>query len=220
MLGAIRTAYRLAAGAITLSAVAVQYWLIAGDKEGTAFLSSTLHFFSFFTILTNLLAGAALLWPVLGPRSDIGRFLDRPSVRTAIAGYIIVVGTVYYLLLSDVSDAQGWQLVLEHVLHYVTPPLFVLDWLLFVPKGNVAWGNGLACLGFPAAYAAWTLGHGAATGWYPYHFLDVPDLGYAQTLLNIAGLVLAFLVLDLALVGIGRAMARAAERRRSNSSLS
>lgn len=216
----MKDAYRFTAGAITLSAVAVQYWLIVADKEGAAFLSSTVHFLSFFTILTNLLAGVALLWPVLAPRSDLGRFFDRPSVRTAIAGYIIVVGTVYYLLLRNVSNAQGWQLFLEHVLHYVTPPLFVLDWLLFVPKADVAWRNGLACLGFPAAYAAWTLGHGAATGWYPYHFLDVPDLGYPQTLLNIAGLVLAFLVLELALVGIGRAIARAAERRRSNSSLS
>jgi len=84
----------------------------------------------------------------------------------------------------------------------------VLDWLLFVPKGEVAWRNGIASLGFPAVYAAWTLGHGALSGWYPYPFLDVPDLGYPRTLLNIAGLVLAFLALELLLVGIGRLINR------------
>jgi hypothetical protein len=129
-------------------------------------------------------------------------------VRTAIAGYIIIVGTVYYLLLRGVSNAEGWPLFFEQVLHYVTPPLFVLDWLLFVPKGEVAWRTGVAYLGFPAAYAAWTLGHGAVSGWYPYPFLDVPELGYPRTLFNIAGLVLAFLALELILVGIGRLIDR------------
>ncbi len=89
-----------------------------------------------------------------------------------------MVGTVYYALLRNVGHAQGWALFFEHVLHYVTPPLFVLDWLLFVPKGEVAWRNGIACLGFPAAYVGWTLAHGAVSGWYPYPFVDVPALGY------------------------------------------
>ena len=60
----------------------------------------------------------------------------------------------------------------------------------------------------------WTLLHGAVSGWYPYPFLDVSELGYPRTLLNIAGLVLAFLVLELALVGIGRLHARGAGKSR------
>jgi hypothetical protein len=203
-----KTLYRTIAGAVTLFAVGLQYWLLVGDGPAAALVSSTVRFFSFFTILTNLLAAAALLLPLLAPSSGVGRFLDRPSVRTAIAGYIIIVGTVYYLLLRDVSNAEGWPLFFEQVLHYVTPPLFVLDWLLFVPKGEVAWRTGVAYLGFPAAYAAWTLGHGAVSGWYPYPFLDVPELGYPRTLFNIAGLVLAFLALELILVGIGRLIDR------------
>jgi len=46
--------------------------------------------------------------------------------------------------------------------------------------------------------------HGAATGWYPYPFLDVADLGYPRVLANIVGLVLVFLILELALPGLGR----------------
>ncbi len=41
---------------------------------------------------------------------------------------------------------------------------------------------------FPLAYGAWTLAHGAATGWYPYPFVDVVDLGYLRVLANIVGL--------------------------------
>ncbi len=204
----MKTLYRVIAGAVVLFAVAIQYWLVVLEGSGFLPFARTVHFFSYFTILANILAGSAFLLPVLAPASSAGRFLDRPSVRTAIAGYIIIVGTVYYALLRNVGHAEGWTLFFEHVLHYVTPPLFVLDWLLFVPKGDVAWRNGIACMGFPAAYTVWTLTYGAVSGWYPYPFVDVPELGYPQTLLNIAGLVLAFLALELALVGIGRGVAR------------
>jgi hypothetical protein len=152
-----------------------------------------LHFFSFFTILTNLLAAAAMLLPVVAPNSSVGRFLDRPSVRTAITGYIVIVGTVYFALLRNLDHATGLRLMFEYVLHYVTPPLFVLDWLLFVPKGEIGWRNGIGSLAFPLVYLGWTLAQGAYGGWYPNPFLDVLELGYGRVLLNTAGLILAFL---------------------------
>jgi hypothetical protein len=200
----MKALYRTIAGAIGLFAVGFQYWSIVLQRSDGAVFTPTVHFFSFFTILTNILAAAALLLPLAAPGPALARFLMRPSVRTAIAGYIIIVGVVYHLLLRDIGHEQGWTLFFERVLHYVMPPLFVLDWLLFVPKGGLAWRNGVASLGFPALYAVWTLAYGALTGWYPYPFVDVADLGYARVLVNIAGLVIAFLVLDLALVGIDR----------------
>src|SRR5262249_9151485 len=136
--------------------------------------------------------------------SSAARFFERSDVRTAITGYIIVVGVVYWALLGDLSKAHGARLFFEWVLHYVTPPLFVLDWLLFVPKDRLPLSLGVRSLGFPAAYAVWTLLHGAVTGWYPYPFLDVAALGYPRALLNILGLVVAFLLLEFGLVGLGR----------------
>ena len=160
----MKTLYRTIAGVIGLVAVAIQYWLVTQATAGGA---PSVHFFSFFTILTNLLAAAAMLLPVVAPSSSVGRFLDRPSVRTAITGYIVIVGTVYFALLRNLDHATGLRLLFEHVLHYVTPPLFVLDWLLFVPKGEIGWRNGVDSLAFPLVYLGWTLAHGAYAGWYP-----------------------------------------------------
>ncbi len=70
----------------------------------------------------------------------------------------------------------------------------------------------MSALGFPLAYLVWTVIHGAATGWYPYPFVDVAELGYARAAVNTAGLVLAFLALEMALVGIGRLLAHRGER--------
>src|SRR5262245_1768823 len=139
----MRDTYRTIAGAFGLLVVGMQYVLTVGGADGAAALArSSLNFFSFFTILTNLLASAALLVPSLAPNSAAGRFLLRPSVRTAITGYIIVVAVVYYALLHGLGPRQGLSLYLEYVLHYVTPPLFVLDWLLFVPRGETGWSVG------------------------------------------------------------------------------
>lgn len=204
----LKTIYRAAAGAFIVFSVGMQYWLLMSGKSGEALATSTINFFSFFTILTNVLAAVALLLPLLAPNSAAGRFLDRASVRTVITGYIIMVGAIYHLLLRNLSQRQGWSMFFEYMLHYVTPPLFVLDWLLFVPKREVAWRVGFAALGFPLAYTVWTLAHGAASGWYPYPFLDVADLGYPRVLANIVGLVLVFLMLELALVGFGRWLER------------
>jgi len=147
----LKTIYRAAAGSFIAFAICMQYWLLVAGKSGEALATSTINFLSFFTILNNVLAAVALLLPLLAPNSAAGRFLDRPSVRTAITGYIIMVGTIYYLLLRNLSQRQGWSMFSEHMLHYVTPPLFVLDWLLFVPKHEVGWRVGFAALGFPLA---------------------------------------------------------------------
>jgi hypothetical protein len=200
----MKTLYRTVAGALGLVAVAGQYWLVTHGKGGAALPTSSVHFFSFFTILTNLLTALAMLAPVVAPDSGLGRFLDRPSVRTAIVGYIVIVGTVYYTLLRKLDNATGLHLYLEYVLHYVMPPLFVLDWLLFVPKGEIGWRNGVDSLAYPIAYLAWTLAHGAFAGWYPYPFIDVSKLGYGRMLLNSAGLILAFLAIELLLVALDR----------------
>jgi hypothetical protein len=205
------TIYRALAGAFTAFCVVTQYWLTVYDGAMGPTMTSSVKFLSFFTILTNALAAVALLAPVAAPRSALGMFLARPSVRTAITGYMIIVGAVYFLLLRNLSHREGFSFVMEMMLHYVTVPLFLIDWLAFVPKRGIPWRVGIDALAYPLVYVAWTLVHGAVTGWYPYPFLDVAQLGYGRALVNIAALVAVFLALMAALVGFARGMQRRLE---------
>ncbi len=61
----LRTAYRTLAGVIGLVSVGWLYGLVVLD--GGPVLSGSVRYFSFFTILTNLLAAAAMLLPVWAP---------------------------------------------------------------------------------------------------------------------------------------------------------
>lgn len=199
--------YRMATAAVAWFALVLQYTLTI-TKPGAPFLEATVRYFSFFTILTNILVALALTFPWLAPQSRAGQFFDRPSVRTAILAYIIIVAVIYHYLLAKLWNPQGWQLVADTIEHVVTPALYVIDWVLFVPKGTVKWKSATVWLGYPLVYAAYSLIHGAVTGYYPYPFINVSNLGYDKVLINMAVLVLVFLGLGVALIGIDRRMGR------------
>jgi len=199
--------YRRAAAAIAWFAIVLQYCLTV-TKPGAPFIEATIRYFSYFTILTNILVALALTLPWLAPQSRAGQFFDRPSVRTAILAYIIIVAVIYHYLLAKLWNPQGWELVADTIEHVVTPALYVIDWMLFVPKGTVRWKSAFIWLRFPLAYAVYSLIHGAVMGFYPYPFINVSNLGYDRVLLNMGVLVLVFLGLGLALIGIDRRMGR------------
>jgi hypothetical protein len=203
--------YRMAAAAVAWFALVLQYTLTI-TKPGAPFLEATVRYFSFFTIITNVLVALALTLPWLAPESRAGQFFDRPSVRTAILAYIIIVAVIYHYLLAKLWNPQGWQLLADTIEHVVTPALYVIDWVLFVPKGTVKWKSAVVWLSYPLVYAAYSLIHGAVTGFYPYPFINVSNLGYDKVLINMAVLVLVFLGLGLALIGIDRRMGRSNEQ--------
>ncbi len=196
--------FRTLAAAIGWLAVGLQYWLVITGDIGPGPISRTINFFSYFTILTNIIAAIAMTASVLAP----GGFFDRPAVRTAITSYIVVVGITYHLLLRNLWAPQGLDLVADTALHYVTPALFVLDWMVFVPKSRVAWHTAFSALVYPLVYLAWTLWHGSWSSFYPYPFVDVSKIGLPKALTNSAAMAIGFLALYLILLGIGRVISK------------
>jgi hypothetical protein len=197
-------AFRMAAGILGWIALALQYALVLTGTLGADSFTRSINFFSYFTILTNILAALALTQPWLAPQSSPGKFFARPTVRTAIATYFIIVMTIVYFILRHLNTFQGWNLVADLLLHYVMPVLFVIDWLFLVPKQTLKLKDTIFWLAFPIIYLVWTFIHGAYSGFYPYPFLNGAELGNARVLLNEAGLLVIFLVLGLILVSGGR----------------
>jgi hypothetical protein len=205
--------YRVIVSALGWCTIAFQYSLFASTKSGSELFSWTVNYFSYFTIVGNILVALAMTLPWLAPRSRLGQWFLRPSVRTVIVAYIIVVAVVFYVMLRHLYDTHGWRFFCNTILHYVIPPLFVIDWLVFVRKGDLSWRILFGALALPVLYVAWTLAHGAYTGFYPYPFINVSRFGYPQVLLNIVTMIAAFVCLVLALVGIGRLSANLATSR-------
>ena len=200
--------YRAVFALVGWFALGLQYGLMLGGNPDQSAGELTLNFFSYFTILSNLMAALALTAPAVAPDSRLGRWSLSESVRAAVTMYIVVVGVVYHFLLAGIWAPQGWSLLANNLLHYVMPAAFVVDWLAFTPKGRLRWVDPAKWLVVVLVYGGWTLLHGKLSGWWPYWFVDVDKLGLGKVMLYFAGLLVFFLIVGLIVVAIDRSFGR------------
>jgi hypothetical protein len=190
------------------SALVLQYILMVGPMQGWGVVERTVNYFSFFTILTNILVALAFTGPLIDADRRLARWSASEGVRAAVTLYIVVVGVVYHLLIAPHWKPQGLLYGVNLVLHYVMPAAFVLDWLWFTAKGLLRWIDPVKWLTFPLVYGGWTLVHGLTTHWWPYGFVDVDALGLGRVIAIFGGLLTFFLVVGLGLVGLDRVFGR------------
>ncbi|MBO9591344.1 MAG: Pr6Pr family membrane protein [Niabella sp.] len=163
-----------------------------------------LRFFSYYTILTNLLVALYGTLLLVMPSGRLGSLLRQPGTATAIAVYITIVGLVYNLVLRRLWSPEGWQWLVDELLHVGVPLLFILYWLVGVSKSALRWKQIPGWLTYPAVYAICIFLRGAQSGFYPYPFIDVTVLGYPRALLNSIVLTGGFLLVSAVFVGLGR----------------
>ena len=82
------------------------------------------RYFSYFTILTNLLVTIYCTVLLLNPLSKTGTFFARYRTSTAITVYILIVGIIYNIILRFIWNPQGLQMLVDKLLHSLIPVLF------------------------------------------------------------------------------------------------
>lgn len=174
-------------------------------RQNSSLLLTLWIVFGFFTITTNLLVAVVFS----------GIALDQSRLRSGwvVAGTmlsILLVGIVYGLLLHGLNELSGGSAVANVLLHMVTPVVVPLYWLLFTQKGGLEWKHPLLWAIYPLAYLAYALVRGAATGKYPYPFLNVAALGWQKVALNALCIAAGFLLAGFAIVWLDRRAAKPA----------
>ena len=196
--------------AVATFALALQYVLLLRLTLGTIGpLLATVRFFTYFTILSNLLVLLVTATFAFAPGSGCGRWFARPVVRGAVALYIGVTLGIYATILRALWQPQGAQWWADSSLHYAVPGLYLLWWLFAVPHGVLRWGDLLRWQLFPLAYVCWVFLRGAWAHEYPYPFLDSGLLALPDVVRNCAGVFVLFLALGAVLVAIDRWSGRA-----------
>jgi hypothetical protein len=185
-----------------------QFVLMTAGQSGWTLVERVVNYFSFFTILTNLLVALALTGTLVTANRRLARWSASEGVRAAVAMYIVVVGLIYHFILAPHWRPTGGTLIANILLHYVMPVAFVIDWLAFTPKGRLRWIDPVKWLTYPALYGAWTVVHGLATHWWPYGFLNADELGLGGFAFSAAATAVFFLLIGLILVAIDRAFGR------------
>jgi len=191
---------------IAAFAVITQYYLMIDGKDVSLVPELTIHFFSYFTILTNTIVAICLSTHALIIRSKRRPFFERPGVITAIAVYITVVGLVYQIILRPLWDPQGLQMIVDELLHSVMPLFFLVYWYYYEKKQALKWGQFIPWLIYPLLYLVLILVLGNLSNFYPYPFVDVYTLGLYTVLINSAWLMVFFIALSLTFIAVGKRM--------------
>ena len=147
----------------------------------------------FFTVITNLAIALAMTAVALGrPLS--------PFLLGGLTLAILLVGAVYMTLLRGLLELSGGALLADTLLHKVSPLAMAAWWLLFAPRARLRLSAPWWWSFYPLAYFAYAVARGMAGDKYPYPFMDVGKLGWPQTMLNAAGIAMAFAIAGFALV--------------------
>jgi hypothetical protein len=178
-------------------------------RHGGTVISGLVSYLGYFTILTNLLVCVSLTLPLAAPASRLGKFFARPDAVAGVATSIAFVGIAYHMLLRNVWNPQGWDLLTNSLLHYVMPILYLIYWWMNYSRDAIRWIDPVIWGTYPTLYLVYALLRGRLIGTYPYGFIDAGTIGYEKTVINGFGLLLVFIVMGLVLTALSRIRAKA-----------
>jgi hypothetical protein len=173
----------------------------------TSVPEAIIRFFSFFTILSNLLFALCASTIFIKQQPESG-FFQRSTIITAITVYMTIVGLIYNFILRFLWAPQGLQRIVDELLHLILPVLCVVYWFVFVSKKELKWNHMWSWLLYPLAYIIYALIRGAFSGFYPYPFVNVNIHGYQTVLINSIGITALFIFFSLLFIGIGKKMTK------------
>lgn len=197
--------YLIFVAILAWAGVAIQLYIIISNRV-VSIPETIVRYFSYFTILSNILVALSTTYILLKPDSRFGRFFSRPNVVAAITLYITVVGITYNAVLRSLWNPKGLEMVGDELTHLIVPLSFLIYWLIFVPKGELKWKDSFPWLIYPVFYFSWVIIFGGLSGFYPYFFVNVTELGHTKVFFNSGMLVIGFFLLSFLFIGLDKLM--------------
>ncbi len=187
--------------------IIAQFFLMLENRT-TSIPEMIVRFFSFFTILTNILVASYFTNQVLSSKGNSENLFSKTGTLTAVTVYITVVGLVYQIALRHLWKPTGMQRIVDELLHTIIPTLAIIYWFLYEQKHKLRWKIIPSFLLYPLFYLGYILLRGEFSEFYPYPFINVTELGWPQIGINILVLFSVFLILSILFVGIGKLVSK------------
>ncbi|MEM6711537.1 MAG: Pr6Pr family membrane protein [Pseudomonadota bacterium] len=167
-------------------------------RGGSGWVAAILYYLSFLTTLANAGLVAVYAWFISGGRRL--RAMQNPTIHAFLAALVLIVGSVWHVLLRPLFDPSP----LGYALHYATPALFVVWWLMRIPPTVPQFRTVHQLMLFTFGDGVWLLARGAVTGEYPYGFINVDRVGLVSALRMMGALLIAQWVLALCFTAFAR----------------
>jgi hypothetical protein len=184
--------YRIISAALAWFTIIVG-WFINAITSGDPLI--WVEGFKYYTMQTNLMVTIwftlAIYWynkpesleKIMGP------------LKGAFTLYITTTFFFFAVLLQIGYHPTGWAAFSNLILHYITPILFIIDWILTENKVRYKWSYLPYWIIYPIGYLIFSLFLGIFTGDYIYPFLDISShgpIGYLIILCFLLGLGIFF----------------------------
>ncbi|WP_445735845.1 Pr6Pr family membrane protein [Mariniflexile sp.] len=182
-------------------AIITQFTLMLQNRQANI-TETIIRFFSFFTILTNLLVAIFFTYKMFKPSIKPLGIFNKKGTTTALTAFILIVGLVYQMALRGIWEPTGIQWLVDELLHSIIPLLFLIYWFIYGTKQNTNIRNVGIWLLYPIVYIVFVLVRGHFSSYYPYPFLNIPELGLGKVLPNVLLIFVFTLLVMLILVSI------------------
>jgi hypothetical protein len=204
----VRHIFAVLAIAVSIVGLAINLGIIVGSDASAArdTVGSLVHFWSFFTHLTNLWLILCYVSELTGWR--VLSWLRQPVGRASMAASIMLVMGFYHFMLAPRYNFTGGLLTSNILMHYVAPVLYLAWWTAFASHGMLRFRDIPMMLIPGLVYVGYALLRGAAIGEYPYDILDVAEAGAGRVAISVAVLVAIVAAFCALLVVADRLLAR------------
>lgn len=189
-------ARKAALGIAAVAAITLLTRIYLRAREDGGVVEAISYLSQYFTILTN----AAVMVMMLLIAS--GRHVPVRLVKAVVIA-IVIVGIIYHLLLAHLVEFVGLAFWADQGVHTVVPALSLLWWLVFAFKPPLRRSDLMLWVAWPILYCTYILIRASFSGFYPYPFLNLPELGWGGLSMSILGLLVSFVVIGFALTAIG-----------------
>ena len=136
---------------------------------------------SYFTIWSNFLVAITVTMIYRGLSTVTTWF---KVLRLSSLLMITITMIVYIIILAPDANPQSWNIYTNLLLHYITPPVTIIVWLIFGPRGWINWKIIFRSLLIPISYILYTFARGAVINKYPYGFINVAEQGYVGAIVG------------------------------------
>lgn len=200
-------AWHLLTAAVAFFALGLQLVLVwqghnvLDETNPPALGERLIRFVSYFTVLSNLLVA------IIATTLALGTDNERPRWRVWRLNSVVciaITAVVHWFALRPLLSLDGADWWADKLLHVVVPALAVLGWLAFGPRRRLQRGDLLPALAFPIAWLGYTLVRGAASGFYPYPFLDPDEHSYVVVAVNCSAVAVLFIAVAAGALALDR----------------
>lgn len=168
----------------------IAQYIIFMKNSDSNFLVTNLKFFTYFTILSNLMVTLFYSFCLFYKKSQLISY----TTQITIVIYITIVAIVYNCILRFIWNPTGLSKILDELLHVINPVLFIIIWFKNNNRYQIPYRYIFKILIFPLFYLSLLLILGFFIKHYPYPFLDVNTIGYEVVLLNSVGVTILFIL--------------------------